>query len=109
MKKLCCNCGGKIAKRTISVHFGAGRDHREEFWWEVIARPKTKAEAQTYCNYPLVSVSYSRPNHDDPQCHVMSATFWDGHSFKDDYFCSFRCAAEYGYAAALQATKRAAE
>ena len=98
---LCRYCGVEIAKYTKTIYFRDRELHSYERephhgfgYIQVSEFPKDKAEAQRLINSgTIVSVRRSGD-------HISYVSVWDGHSYKDDYFCSGDHARLFGYAAA---------
>jgi hypothetical protein len=105
---LCRYCGGKIAKRTVSIRFG----HKENrissfgFWVERTERPTTKEQAQAITNYKIVSIRWWTEA-DTGLRHISNASAWDGESYVDEFFCNGDHAKRFAYvmARAGHATK----
>lgn len=57
-------------------------------------RPRTKEQAQRHGNTEVIRIKR------DQDGYVTEATFWDGESYRDKYFCSDNCARLQGYASA---------
>lgn len=94
---LCRYCGGKIAKRTITVRFGGFMSNRKD-------RPATWADAQRLVNDgTIVSVRYATKARGDNGVpfdvdrFVCEAGVWDGESYVDSFFCNGEHAKRFAY------------
>lgn len=84
-----CRCCGKpIPKTTDSVYFGQGK---------LPDKPTTKEEAQRLVNAKIISVRRWTFQGED---FIHSVGTWDGESYRDDTFCTVRCAEAFGRMAA---------
>lgn len=88
----CLNCGSTIRKKT-----------EKKSWWitDWQKAPKTIEEAKALSNYPMISHRWAdAPKSDGGGRFIISASYWDGVSYEDPYFCNGKCAKEFGYACA---------
>ncbi|AXQ69295.1 hypothetical protein HOU02_gp430 [Caulobacter phage CcrBL9] len=100
---LCRCCFKPIGKATDYHYFGqmASGDSRRFG----STYPRSKAEVQDLINGVIVSVSWRRydphnPHHDTYRRetggdYIDKVTVWDGESYKDELFCTDRCAVSY--------------
>lgn len=106
-RPLCRYCGGLIAKKTAGIYFGVSAREAEKGRGRV-ERPANKAEAQRYVNGEVISVRYGEMARVDADGlsgqrsiavprFVEQATYWDGQSYVDRYFCRDRHALLFGY------------
>lgn len=117
LRPLCRYCGQPIPKRTSYVTFGVA-PYEEEKGRGRVDRPATKADAQRLVNGEITSVRWSEVARVDDEGppptfgfaqgtqytrqvdvprYISQATYWDGESFVDPYFCKGLCAQRYGY------------
>ncbi len=93
--KRCVQCGEKLTPKTVHHHMSnqpSGDDH-----------PRTVEDCQRLSNQPVTSVHgypINRPEEWWP--YISWFETWDGESYRDDTFCSDRCAAIYGRRAAAE-------
>lgn len=87
--KCCIQCGDKLPLKTVHHHMGSspsGDNH-----------PKTVEDCQRLSNQPVVAVhGYEINSPDEWWTYISWFETWDGESYRDDTFCSDRCAAVYG-------------
>lgn len=97
----CIVCGKQIGKEFNSIAFmPAGLNHRQNhdregrhYYLDPEFRPATKEECARYTNHEVISIEMG---HDGK---VYSIKWWEG-EYKDEFFCTQKCAVRQGYAAA---------
>ena len=93
----CMECGSAIRKKT----------ERKSWWiteWE--KAPKTVEEARSKSNLPMVSHRWAPIPRGNGERFIVSASYWDGESYEDQYFCNGNCAKKFGYKAAGKIKER---
>jgi len=103
----CRFCGALIGKRTIAIHFLASESDRRRTatteanyylrHWHADELPgDVDAVRKIFPDLEIMTVR------DHPSGFGVGIAFaWDGHSYRDAYFCNQSHAREFGYAAAL--------
>lgn len=93
----CRHCGGAIPKLTGVIFFGQSDDQpgQSPFSRSSSARPKDRAEAQRQCNQQIVSTRWSVD-----RTWIQTAGFWDGISYRAEFFCADRCAVAFAHVCA---------
>jgi hypothetical protein len=90
---LCRYCGKGIPKETHAHFFRQARPSMGGWSTNHPEEPTSKSEAQRLINEKVISVRHHGG-------HVYAASSWDGESWKDELFCTQKCAALFGRAAA---------
>jgi len=107
----CIVCGKPIAKRYSVVWFRQPQEGapasvfgpaiepspdgtRVGDTWFLAQRPINKEEAQRYSNHAIQRIIGWQGDA------ITGATYWDGESYMNQYFCKDKCAVAQGYASA---------
>jgi hypothetical protein len=95
--KTCQQCGGALPLHTVSHHLSPDMS---------VNTAKTLEDVQRLSNNQVVRIFGVDINQDRKYWSLISSfDTWDGESYRDDTFCSDRCAANYGRRAAAELPK----